>query len=509
MNNTVLPGLADLLPVVHVDATIIRHVRTLFYSSTRDHEHLANLSITLSDDSLKITVIALLPTVPLASSNIHSSSLPSSSTASPSSFTVPLLSNLTDKPLQARRPSHVVSSLLSLFPPSATCQASPSLKVHVTLPHVRYSLSDQSDLLSSVIKLAQNSMTILLTTGQCNESAGLLLSPRKGRATKLSGARKVETLTPVSFSAAGNTAGVWVRGDDTKTATLALHALAAAWWTRRNYRLTLVPTKTQISGEWYERRVWLLRFLDGGRVTVQNGTISVCDDPGSSYVASFSDSTTVAHFQIDKNRQAPSQPSSLGEGWHDGWVAASTNQEIQEAQKRRRKPPEVLLRSNGGRSRSVEADIAKSSSRLSKMNHSLPSDHEGSFSDQIRDSERQSTTVDDGLLTARMQELTFRRHDDNIRSPTTTATSGDRTRDVSSDKNPENTPRDTPEKRTPHIIDAQVLSESEDSNCDLSSPEGLNMEALCRKYLECSYGDQINRQYRKEHETSGPGPSNR
>lgn len=515
-----LYSLEELLPTIHVDPSVLRHVRTLFYSSTRNHQHLANLSVTQTQDPPTLTITAMLP---IASAINSTHPLLSPSFRPNTVLTLPLVSNLTGTPPPSRRPTHNLNSLIALFPPSATCQSSPLLQLHLTLPSVRHRLTVPSPISSSSVSLSQTSLTILLTTGQSSEIAGLLLTNRRG--TAQSAGREV--LQPAPFSASGDVAGVWVRGDDKATATLALHALAAAWWTRRNRRLPRNPNDVQFpSGDWYERRFRFLQFpTSGGNPTIQTGVIAIRDDMGVRYTADISDSCSPVTFVASGStrRDASSDTSTttgkqniddvLGDGWRGGWVPAVTERELQNARNAR-----ILHKGNRDDENAVGASLGRESRprRRTRSRHGSPtlsqprpdsSSPLRHHSPQMEDSSSMSADkIDFGgrpdgrkydgeslWLTERMRPLCFTRRDD-------IAEAGSKgCNDVQN--NPRNDTRNGDDGGNEQMCNAapvriiyrnvDILS---DSDGELGNEDSeVDMEQLCRKYLHNGYHQEIRR----------------
>lgn len=515
-----LLSLEQLLPTVHVDPSVLRHVRTLFYSSTKNHQHLANLSITQAQNPPALTITAMLPTssVPTATNLVSSSFRPNTVE------TLPLVSNLSGTPPPPRRPTHNLSSLISLFPPSATCQSSPLLQIHLTLPNVRLRLTPPSPVSSSSVTLAQNSLTILLTTGQSSEAAGLLLTNR--RETMRSGGRDV--LQPAPFSASGDVAGVWVRGSDKATATLALHALAAAWWTRRNRRLPRYPISSQLpSGDWYERRARFIQFpISGGDPTIQTGVIAVRDDVGARYTADVTEGSSGATFiatdslchTLSGSHESlgnSNKDGRLGDGWKGGWVPALTESELREV----RNPHASHHRENSrngaflgsGQARvlaskfgshakrhSVRLERPRRESSSPLRDHSDAQEDSGSISvDRIDFDEqtvRRKQSGDPVWLTERMRPLCFTRRDDITTTGSERRNELDNGRDKDGENKVENFGENITSQAHSHRIVYRDTGMLSDSGGELSSEDTeIDMEQMCRKYLNNGYLHEVRR----------------
>lgn len=453
-------------------------------------------------------------------------------------LTLPLVSNLTGTPPPSRRPTHNLNSLIALFPPSATCQSSPLLQLHLTLPTVRHRLTVPSPISSSSVSLSQTSLTILLTTGQSSEIAGLLLTNR--RATAQSAGREV--LQPAPFSASGDVAGVWVRGDNKTTATLALHALAAAWWTRRNRRLPRDPNDIHLpSGDWYERRFRFLQFpTSGGDPTIQTGVIAVRDDTGVRYSADISESGSPVTFVANDStrRDASSDTSTttgkqnvdeaLGNGWRGGWVPAVTERELQNARNAR-----ILRKGNRDDENGVGASLRRESRsrRRSRARHGSPTinqprpdsspplrqhppqtdDSSSMSADTIDFRGRADRRKHDGeslWLTERMRPLCFTRRDE-------VAVAGSRgSNDAQNDprNNIENSDDGGNEqicKSAPVRIIYRNVDILSDSDGELGNEDTeVDMEQLCRKYLHNGYHQEIRRLRMRPLENRGRHLSN-
>lgn len=498
MSSEGLPALHELLPAVKVDGAVLQHIRTLLYSSTRDHEHVANVSIYHSGDSKNIKICSLLPTAPQPGIGRIANDPSASSDGSSVSLDTPLLSRLTSKPPPVRRPTHSVSSLLSLFPPSATCQASPPLQIHVTFPNVRLSLSQAIDLRSSSVTLVSNSLYILLTTGQTSEKAGLMLTSQSKHLSR----KSAETLEPAQFSASGRIAGVWVQGNHPKVATLALHALAAAWWTRRNHRVNPKPVAKNLSGAWYERRVWLVRFLTDSSVTIQNGIISVCDDAGTHYIASLLDSDSEVQFETTVSEEAGHQSGTVGSNWQSGWVIAPTPRETREAEMRLRE----RSRSSRVASASSQSSDAHSSSRVHlstskrKENRNLSGKKRDQSSNRSVDTRDNESTIDDDLLNMRMQAPSFRRCDEIVSLHSQRHTTFDKGAAQETNRKP---PVNQQPGRVLSVDDRRrTLDFDGDSESELGETDESFMENLCKKYLHGNYADETKKHLRNSQSTS-------
>lgn len=521
MENITLPALQELLPLVKVEATALRHIRTVFYSATKNHEHLANLSTSEELDPPAITIVSVLPTKPPPPSTVPY-------TTPNVSLAIPLLSNLSTKPPPARRPTNSLSSLLTLFPPSATCQSCPLLQLHVALPTVRHRLSARTDIASCAISLTQNSLAILLTTGQSIETAGLLLQSHPKQPGTSTNPRYAEQLEPTAFNATGNVAGVWVCGDDAKTATLALHALAAAWWTRRNKRLDRVASTPSSAVEWFERRVWLVTFHDAGRVTAQSGVIAVRNDAGSRFVAALDDPAHPVHFQRVDALPLRSADPGLGHGWRSGWVAAPDARVRMDgdavdggvvparARVRMRAPTATPALVQGGRGDSNQsAPQTRVRDRRRQVTYQQEAVADVSRDVGHRDGNcgRQRGDVhrivkrgrDDNILTARMRTLNFQRRDPLFQETNFTANNSNAhvgEGNTTSNQAPANqsggsTAGDTnvvdSAREVYHISHSGEVADSE-SDGELNGEDTMSMDELCHKYLNSSYTQEIRRQ---------------
>lgn len=509
MNHSNLPPIHRLLPTVRIEESVLRHSRTLFYSATKNHECLANLSVRATSDPTSILISALLPSTyaqrpePQPSDDLVGSEL-----VVPTTHIVPLFSIFDAKPPPSRRPTQITHSLLSLFPPSASCQANPPLQLHVSLPNVRINLSDPTDLHTSAIKLVKNSIYILANTGQITCNAGVLLSSVKRKASSLknNASLPVETLEPASFnnSSGANVAGVWIRGNDASTTTLSLHSLAAAWWTRRNRRLSRVPpSNKKPSGDWFERRVWLVCFQNStNQITVQSGTIAVCDDQGVHFVASLSDSSTSVDFEPQSGSPVTNDspdPQPSWEGWDSGWVTMPTAKETQDAKERYQN---TLSRSSTASTQNTQHDVGTlKTKRFQPLRPSRPA---GDMSDQAGSACRGTSSYDSGILSARMRTPNYHRatgfaFENPIPNPTpnsaifaaqtakigintmnnptvATATSQSQTNDISPNGNGQ-------------ITDTFVQDECT-SDGELEE-NNINMDDLCKKYLNSSYNEVV------------------
>lgn len=513
MEHASLPSLHDLLPIVHVDSAALRHIRTLFYSATKSHEHLANLSTSEQRGAPpSITITTLLPTISVPPSNTPlNTPLSTPLLTSTEARTIPLFSNLSHQSPPSRRPTNSISSLLTLFPPLATCQTSPPLQLHVTLPKVRHRLSNQTDIAKSAITLAQNSLAILLSTGQSSETAGLLLTSRpKSRSTSSS-----ETLHPASFNASGDVAGVWVCGSDANTATLALHALAAAWWTRRNRRLSRLRRQCATSPqapEWYERRIWLVHFREAGRVFVQSGVIAVRNDVGLRYVATLCDASHPAHFEQVDSASSRVSEGMLGHGWRGGWVPSSSlHTPVGNVQPNESSSLSGAAQKNGnGQSHSVDSRQQRiinqhvgGRRRRSCDQDAASSAHGGRATDNDQEQESADEDEDedeDDLLTARMRTLNFHGRDSLMADGENVVRESERDRFEGNTTFRAATPNKSPtgtQRKSTFIqqVGALLGSESDGEECAGSE---LSMEELCNKYLNSGYREQVLR-YQKSY----------
>lgn len=514
MNHSNLPPIHRLLPTVRIEESVLRHSRTLFYSATKNHECLANLSVRATSDPPSILISALLPSTyaqrpePQPSDHLLGTGL-----VVPTTHIVPLFSIFNAKPPPLRRPTQITHSLLSLFPPSASCQTNPPLQLHVSLPNVRINLSDPADLHTSAIKLVKNSIYILATTGQIKCDAGVLLSSVKRKASSLknNASLPVETLEPASFnnSSGANVAGVWIRGDDANTTTLSLHSLAAAWWTRRNKRLSRVPAPNKKpSGDWFERRVWLVCFHHStNQITVQSGTISVCDDQGVHFVASLSDSSTSVNFEPQSGSPATNDAPDLQtswEGWDSGWVTIPTAKETQDAKERYQN---TLSRSSTASTQNTQHDVgALKSKRFQFPTPLRPSRPAGDMPDQAKSACRGTSSDDSGILTARMRAPNYHRangfaFENPTPDPTPKSTVfAAQTADIgintmnnltvataTSQSQTNGSSRNGDVRITGTFVEDECTSdgELEESN--------INMDDLCKKYLNSSYNEVVHK----------------
>lgn len=317
--------LRELLPTVRLESDFLCHVRTLWYSSTKEHELIAKVSVNVCDGTNTLRINSLLPS---STNTAHINDLLSPSataTTAPSDATTPSANTALVLPLLAsygtaappvREPERMTTTLTvaSLFPPCITAQMSPPLAVHVRVPNIRVDLGEVRDL-SEVpsVRIVQNSTYILLTTGQTTTNCGVLL--KKGRARH----DPVRWLEPVPMDASGDVAGVWVRGNAADAATLALYAFAASWRFNRD-------SEHSNTGEWYEGPVCLVRFLENARVTVQFGNISVCDDDGAHYIAPIHDAAPRdVPFELDSATENSNKDPPQ---WRSSWVPSPSARDV-------------------------------------------------------------------------------------------------------------------------------------------------------------------------------------
>lgn len=491
MDEDLSPSLLQLLPSVEVKDAVLRHARTLFYSSSKHNEHLANLSICFQADAHSLVVNSLLPTT-----FAQDSSAPSST-----SIVIPLLSRLESSFPPIRRPTQITDSMYSLFPPSATCQASPPIQIHMSIPNVRLNLSEQTNLSSSSLVLVQNSIYILLTTGQMTETAGVLLSSRQTDSMrKSSDSRSKEFLEPATFDTAGDIAGVWVKSENPDAATLALYALAAAWWTHPNRRLNAVPLQSTATGDWYERRLWLIRFHDAGRISMQSGSMSVCDDNGTHFVASLDNPSSTVQFEASAVSSKQLKKSFAGEGWRSRWVASPTPNEVREAE----------IRFDKNRTDGLPRDVlwnAESRWNRNRLSRSRPSsggpasDYPAdAYSDQNIGAPTDDSQHDDSLLFAQMLVSSYP-NKSNDQLPNASK-SGRRNDSPSRSQDDVGLAPNKPYEgyiRARHYVDAETPIRGElDSDGELNDTGTTNIDDLCKKYLNRTYDHEVKKEISKK-----------
>lgn len=410
-------------------------MRTLFYSSTASHEHLANLSAHESGDPPTLRLTHLLP---------------ASGPPPPGVTTIPLLSSLDDStPPRARRATHDASSLLTLLPPTATISAGGAVRLHAALPRARWLLGREERERDAGIRLA-SSATGILSRGGSRGRVGILVE-RDG------------ALDAVPLQSSGTIAGAWAVGGG-RAVTIALLALAAGL-ARRGH------------GEWAERRIVIARF-EAGRAYFRRGVIAVADGGCDRFIANVLTDGTLVSFTIVHNATeniSATRPRVLGDGWMHGLGPLDARERAERERVSSRRQSETRRRETDARVR------------------------ERRRSGAVRETRRRRPSGERGeeLLTARMREMRFddepaevrdgREGDYAVREVGVTATAESTVRIVNVEVSDES------DDGLLGMTEGGTETGTEEIGATETDVGARGLDGLCRKYLRRSLGDEMRR----------------